>query len=764
MTTVGTIVGRYELLRLLAAGGMGEVYLARLRSNVEGFGALSAIKMLPRALSANHTFVKMFLDEARAVGKLHHKNIVQVRDVAEHQGQYYLVMEYLSGHNLRELVGDASIRDRPLFEAKLGAELFVDIASALGAAHAENIIHRDVSPNNIMITDEGVAKLIDFGVARALGSASGTSPGTVKGKFGYMAPEYVREQGYDHRADVFSLGVVMWETFARRRLFKGTTAAEQLYQLLEGDIPPLDEVVPTVPRDLALVIANTLERDPARRIGSALLLADTLSEIAQSLPAGVDLTLRKWLERRIPGRLEERRRVDNALLSLPVGSAIPDFGVASPDAGSLPGTYGFEGSASTSSPQSEVPTSTQQPRVTPEASAHVPAPLAGRQLVSAPTPTKHSRLRTLALIAVLGIAAIVIFMVARGSGSTSEPASGASLASGTGSAVLGSTGSLAAAHREIGLKAMADGDYARALAEFRDALAAGGAGDLDQLADMAAKLLNDTTVASAPPTTPPTTPPQATPLTTPPQATPPKNKIPPLVVVKRPPPTPPVRIAKASPPRAEGSASRRIPEVPAQPTAPPTQETYLVVASEEVPPPGSVIVVDGVVAGQLPGLVKVTPGDHRLAIKHGDRVLYTASVNVSAGERRQVRIAAFVAPKPEPSPVVARPSPPPPPPRTAQEPPKPAPPTPRISADGDVGVGARVVGACNGCHTTSRAGGIAPRSKTRAMWERFFASGEHDRYVPIGDRMSAGQLMAARAYLRANAADSAENQGAGVKD
>jgi len=780
MTTVGTIVGRYELLRLLAAGGMGEVYLARLRSEVEGFGALSAIKVLPRGLSNNQTFVKMFLDEARAVGKLHHKNIVQVRDVGEHQGQYYIVMEYIAGQNLRELLGDASIRDRPLFAPKLGAELFADLASALAAAHAENIVHRDVSPNNVMISDEGVAKLIDFGVARALGSSSGTNPGTLKGKFGYMAPEYVREQGYDHRADVFSLGVVMWETFARRRLFKGVTAAEQLHQLIDGEIPPLDHVLPEFPADLSLVIAGALERDPARRIGSAAMLADALSEIARALPATADVSLRKWLEHRIPGRLEERRRVDNALLTLPPGSAIPDFGAAFPDAGSVPGTYGFDHSDATRRSQfltvpevpSELRTSAQLATIPPSSSMSInPPPV----LAASAPPRSRGPGRAVLLGLALAAAVIVVFLLARGRGSDRPVAGGDSDAGPEPRALAAAAGSgsgLAAAHREIGLKAMADGDYPRAVSEFDEAIAAGGGGDLPQLADMAKQLVEDAKrstkdKAGDPPAVGAVA---ATPAirdagASPTPSNPPSNPGTLAAKATKPPPPPPARPTRAparpatvaarptTAPKVEPREEARAPEPP--------RETYVAVTSDEVAPPGSVIVVDGAVVGKMPGLAKVSPGDHYLSVKSGARVLYTAKISVAAGDTLRVPIAAFQKPKADP-PVVAAPTPKPAP---VPVPVRPQPkPTPRVGADGDPGAGARVVGACNGCHARSGVGGVSSRSKSRAMWERFFAAGEHDRYLPIGDQMTAGQLMAVRAYLRANAADSAENQGAGIKD
>jgi serine/threonine protein kinase len=305
----GTILDRYELLRPLAVGGMGEIHLARVQG-VAGFGALVAIKVLAGNLSTNPAFVRMFLDEARSVARLRHEHIVQIRDLAVHQGQYYMVMEYIRGQNLRELLGDVSIRDSPLFTPRLAARLFADLASALHTVHQVGLVHRDLSPNNIMISDAGVPKLIDFGVARALGTTSLTNPGTLKGKFTYMAPEYVRGDAYDHRLDIFSLGVVMWETLTRRRLFRGTHAAEQLRQVLDAKIPRLDEIVAGFPVELADLVDRMLERDPAKRTNSAGVISEQLRELARGYTEAGDRTLHEWLARRIGPSIEARRHRD----------------------------------------------------------------------------------------------------------------------------------------------------------------------------------------------------------------------------------------------------------------------------------------------------------------------------------------------------------------------------------------------------------------------------------------------------------------------
>ena len=754
MTAAGTIIGRFELLRLLAAGGMGEVYLARVKSTIDGFGALAAVKLLPRNLSANQAFVKMFLNEARAVGKLHHKNIVQVRDIAEHDGQYYMVMEYIAGQNLRELLGDASIPDRPLFEPRLGAEIFADVASALGAAHAEGLVHRDVSPNNIMIGDEGSAKLIDFGVARALGSASLTNPGTLKGKFGYMAPEYVRAESYDDRVDVFSIGVVMWETFARRRLFRGTSAAEQLHQLLHTDIPSLETVVPGFPADLAALVAGALERDPSQRVASASALADALTEIARALPVGQDLTLRKWLERRIPGRLDDRRRMDQTLLSLPAGGEIPDFGVAFPDAGSTPGTYGFDG-----------PDEARRSAIATRVEGEGQTIARGEHSNAAPPAPARSRKR---LFTILGVVAVLVAAGALVLGGRDEEAStSARVAAGSGSAepakVAGSDElALAEAHRQIGLEALSTGDYAKASSEFQEAIKAGGGGDLQQLLDMAGQLARDDAAKRAAQAMPAAPPAPDTPATGSAEEKPTRVAVAtPGRETRTPPrPAPSRRDAKAAPARdpvrAKTPAREPATETPAAPHAPPPPTNIAVFSAV----PHATVFVDGAVVGTTPLYLPVSAGAHKIMVKAGEQVLQSSTITAVVGETTRLSVDTPLAPPPPP--------PAPPKPVAVARPPAPAPlppATPRVTSDGDARAGSRVVGGtCNTCHAKKGVGAVSPRAYSRAQWERFFASGQHDRYQRLGEQLDAAQMMAARAYLRANAADTAESQAAGVQD
>lgn len=481
MIAPGAILDRYEILRPLAAGGMGEIHLARLHG-AAGFGALVAIKALIGNLSTNKAFVSMFLDEARNVAKLRHKNIVQIRDINQHAGQYYMVMEYIPGQNLRELLGDVTISDTPLFGPKLGADVFSDLASALAAVHHAGLVHRDLSPNNVMIGDEGVAKLIDFGVARAVGSASLTSPGTLKGKFTYMAPEYIKSQAYDHRVDLFSLGVVMWETFSRRRLFRGVNAAEQLHQVLEAPIPRLDQVIRGFPAPLADVVAACLVRDPEQRIASAVEVADRLGELARELPEAGDRTLRRWLERRVVDRIEARRRDDREIVE------------RGPEVVYVPPPAEIEISTNPAPVRTATPLPTRASgfhAIGRSMGSATSVRMAAGEAIAPVTPRSRTRLFVAAGASVAVLAIVVAVATSRGGAGAPPPAT---------PSVAPRPSADAELHRQRGISALQAKNYVGAISELAEAIRIGGAdADLLQLMELARWLQHDAHESAAVP-------------------------------------------------------------------------------------------------------------------------------------------------------------------------------------------------------------------------------------------------------------------------
>jgi eukaryotic-like serine/threonine-protein kinase len=273
-------LGRYRLLTTLGRGGMAELHLGEL-TGAGGFSKLVAIKRILPHLAGDQHFVDMFLNEARIAARLSHPNICQVHELAEAGGEIFMVMEYLDGVSWAELAralprGDGS-------ELRLIAGVFCQVAEGLHHAHALRapdgrptpIVHRDVSPQNLFVTLDGVAKVLDFGVSKMLTDGPRTRAGTLKGKVAYMAPEQIRGDSIDGRADVFSLGVVLWEALTGARLFEGATDYRIWQAVMEAPIPP----VSSIRREHAAldpVVARALNRDPDRRHSTMRALADDL--------------------------------------------------------------------------------------------------------------------------------------------------------------------------------------------------------------------------------------------------------------------------------------------------------------------------------------------------------------------------------------------------------------------------------------------------------------------------------------------------------
>jgi serine/threonine protein kinase len=272
--------GRYFLLDKIATGGMAEVYRA-VTHGVEGFRRTFVVKRILAENAASPAFIRMFCDEARISALLHHPNIVQVYDFGHVSGSYFLAMEYLLGKDLSSLM-------RFLRAAKAAVPpslaAFIAREAAIGLHHAHTlrgpsgqplgIVHRDVTPSNIMLLYAGGVKLLDFGIAKVGASTSASSEGEgVKGKFGYLSPEQARGADVDGRADVFALGVTMWEMLAGRRLFAGKNDLETLRNVLQRPVPPPSSVRPEIPPALDRIVLRALERTRERRYQTADELA-----------------------------------------------------------------------------------------------------------------------------------------------------------------------------------------------------------------------------------------------------------------------------------------------------------------------------------------------------------------------------------------------------------------------------------------------------------------------------------------------------------
>ncbi len=282
----GRQLGRYEILTQLASGGMASVYAARAQG-VAGFERLVAIKMLHPHLAYEQEFISMFLDEARLAARIRHMHVVPTLDISDSPGDgYFLVMEYIEGNHLGALLGRAAKRGERLPQPFV-CRVLIDTLQGLGAAHRLSdeggkplkLVHRDVSPHNILVGTDGIARLTDFGVAKADVRMASTRAGQFKGKLSYMAPEQASSNSTDQRSDLFSVGIILWESLTGRRLFKGESNGATLNKLLNDEVIKPSQLWPDLQR-FDDVVMKALSRDPESRFQSAEDLAEAIEEAA----------------------------------------------------------------------------------------------------------------------------------------------------------------------------------------------------------------------------------------------------------------------------------------------------------------------------------------------------------------------------------------------------------------------------------------------------------------------------------------------------
>ncbi|WP_240360600.1 serine/threonine protein kinase [Pyxidicoccus caerfyrddinensis] len=306
--------GRYELLRRIAVGGMGAVYLARQKGPV-GFQKLLVLKRLLPHLSEDDEFIQMFLDEGRIAAHLNHPHIAQIYDLGDVDGQYFIAMEYVHG----EAVGPLGVRAQQrkvTIPLGLKCRIIADAAAGLDAAHNARspsgrklaLIHRDVSPQNVLVGFNGGVKLIDFGVAKASGKLSQTMVGTIKGKHAYMSPEQARGEPLDHRSDVYGLGTVFYELLTLTRLFKRDTEFATLKAVVGAKILPPSEVVPEIPKALDAIVLKALARKREERFSTAGELQLALEEfLMQQKLHATPTHLAAFMQDMYADELEEER-------------------------------------------------------------------------------------------------------------------------------------------------------------------------------------------------------------------------------------------------------------------------------------------------------------------------------------------------------------------------------------------------------------------------------------------------------------------------
>jgi serine/threonine-protein kinase len=322
----GTRLGRYEILGILGTGGMATVYLGRAHA-VGGFQRLVAIKYLHPHLLRDEEFIQMFLDEGRLAARIHHPNVVATVDLEQNDLGIYIVSEYIEGDQLLGLYKKARARDERI-PAPVTVRIMLDVLSGLHAAHELTdddgkplqIVHRDISPHNVLVGSDGISRLTDFGIAKAEERISTTREGIVKGKLSYMAPEQADDNPVDRRADVFSAATVLWECLVGRRLFPGRTDRDVLEGLMNKPIPRLKDNVVTLPDALDEVLARALERDPDKRFATAAEFADALEQAAAPLQVATARAVAQYVRENAASKIDAEHQQRRAMTTrdLPV--------------------------------------------------------------------------------------------------------------------------------------------------------------------------------------------------------------------------------------------------------------------------------------------------------------------------------------------------------------------------------------------------------------------------------------------------------------
>jgi len=314
----GRVLGGFRMSRELACGGMATVYLAH-KAGTLGVGQPAAVKVIHPHLARDRDFVDMFLDEARIVSCIAHPNVCRVLDFGKAEGTYYLAMEFVMG----ETWADVLTRMKGTKEAQpvipsLLAQVLSQACEGLHAAHEAQdpvgtplqIVHRDISPQNLIIGYDGSVRVLDFGIASAADKLHTTRNGTVKGRFAYMAPEQMRGHAVDRRADIWSLGVVLWEGLAQRRMFKRETEAETVLAVTHDPLPSLEGAGHPVPAALARIAGQALRRSRDKRYATAREMGLELSRYASSslVPMGMP-EVSIWMQRLFADRIEQKRGI-----------------------------------------------------------------------------------------------------------------------------------------------------------------------------------------------------------------------------------------------------------------------------------------------------------------------------------------------------------------------------------------------------------------------------------------------------------------------
>src|SRR5579859_2032228 len=332
-------IGRYVLFDEIAAGGMATVHFGR-QSGAAGFSRTVAIKRLHQNLVKDPEFVAMFLDEARLVARIRHPNVVPTIDVAATEGEVFVVMEYVHGESLARL-RTAMLKAARVADPRIVAAIMSGVLHGLHSAHEAkseqgqslNIVHRDVSPQNILVGIEGISRVLDFGVAKAIGRVQSTREGQIKGKLAYMPPEQLQGGYVTRQADVYAVAAVTWEALTGQRLFSGKDTGALVTAILSESIPPPSQVASQVSKAFDRVVMRGLERNPSRRYASARDMALDLERcVGVVSPSEVGT----WVERWAGSALSTRAALIAAIEGTPVARLSERMRAAVPTVSDVP--------------------------------------------------------------------------------------------------------------------------------------------------------------------------------------------------------------------------------------------------------------------------------------------------------------------------------------------------------------------------------------------------------------------------------------------
>jgi serine/threonine protein kinase len=279
---MGVTFGKYEIIRRIATGGMAEIFLAR-EHQIEGFERPVVIKKVLPQFAKEKDLIQMFLQEARTAALLEHSNVVRIYGLGQEQGIFYIAMEYVHGETLSE-IWKRGVQQKKLLPLPYTLQLIADAAKGLDHAHKKKdlsgrplqIVHRDVSPQNVMVSFDGVVKIVDFGIAKAANKLQSTNAGIIKGKFAYMSPEQARGELVDARSDIFALGILLYELTTGKRLFRAPSDVQTIQKVASADVTAPSARIPQYPKGLEQIVMTALAAKPADRFQDAKAFSDAI--------------------------------------------------------------------------------------------------------------------------------------------------------------------------------------------------------------------------------------------------------------------------------------------------------------------------------------------------------------------------------------------------------------------------------------------------------------------------------------------------------